>query len=132
MKLEAVREILNCRVIGGGDKLDQEIEVGCGADLMSDVLAFIKPNALLLTGLTNVQSVRTAAVAEVKAIVYVRGKFPDKDAVAVALEEGIVLLATNLPLYESCGRLYAHGLPGGSERAEGLSDVNRAGLLSKL
>ena len=99
---------------------------------MSDVLAFIKPNALLLTGLTNVQSVRTANVAEVKAIVYVRGKFPDKDAVALAQEEGIVLLATNLPLYESCGRLYARGLPGGSERAEGLSDVKRAGLLSTL
>jgi predicted transcriptional regulator len=132
MKLEEVREILNCRVIGGGDKLDQEIEVGCGADLMSDVLAFIKPNALLLTGLTNVQSVRTANVADVKAIVYVRGKIPDPDAVAVAQEEGIVLLATNLPLYESCGRLYARGLAGGSERAEGLSDVKRAGLQSTL
>jgi predicted transcriptional regulator len=132
MKLEAVREILNCRVISGGNRLGQEIEVGCGADLMSDVLAFIKPNALLLTGLTNVQSVRTANVAEVKAIVYVRGKFPDQDAVAVAQEQGIVLLATNLPLYESCGRLYARGLPGGSERVEGLSDVNRAALLSTL
>jgi hypothetical protein len=99
---------------------------------MSDVLAFIKPNALLLTGLTNVQSVRTANVAEVRAIVYVRGKFPDQDAVELALEEGIVLLATNLPLYESCGRLYARGLAGGSECAEGLSDVHRAALLSTL
>ena len=129
MKLEAVRRILNCRVIAGEDKLGEEVGVGCGADLMSDVLAFIKPDALLLTGLTNVQSVRTAHVAEVKAIVYVRGKCPDQDVVALAQEEGIVLLATNLPLYESCGRLYARGLPGGSERAEGLSDVKRAGLL---
>ena len=132
MRLKTVPEILNCRVIAGGDKLDQEVEVGCGADLMSDVLAFIKPNALLLTGLTNVQSVRTANVAEVKAIVYVRGKFPDPDAVLLAQEVGIVLLATNLPLYEACGKLYARGLPGGSERAEGLSDVQRAGLLPAL
>jgi hypothetical protein len=130
MKLEAVREILSCRVIAGGDKLGGEVEVGCGADLMSDVLAFSKPNSLLLTGLTNVQSVRTATVAEVKAIVYVRGKLPNKGAAALAQEEGIVLLATNLTLYESCGRLYAHGLAGGGElEAEGFCDVKRADLL---
>jgi len=132
MRLETVRKVLNGRAIAGGDQLDQEIEVGCGADLMSDVLAFIKPNALLLTGLTNVQSVRTANVAEVKAIVYVRGKFPDQDAVELAREVGIVLLATNLPLYEACGKLYACGLPGGSERVEGLSDGHRAALLPAL
>jgi hypothetical protein len=132
MKLEAVREILDCHIIVGGDKLDVAVEVGCGADLMSDVLAFIKPNALLLTGLTNVQSVRTATVAEVKAVVYVRGKLPDKEAAELAQEQGIVLLATNLPMYESCGRLYACGLAGGSELAEGVSDVKRAGLLSTL
>lgn len=130
MKLKVVREILNCRVIAGGDKLDEEIEVGCGADLMSDVLAFIKPEALLLTGLTNVQSVRTATVAEVKAIVYVRGKLPDEEAVELAQGEGIVLLATDLPMFESCGKLYARGLPGGIELAESLSDVKRSGLPS--
>jgi predicted transcriptional regulator len=115
MKLGTVREILNCRVIAGHDKLDEEIGVGCGADLMSDVLAFIKPDALLLTGLTNVQAVRTAEVAEVRAMVYVRGKLPDKESIELANEKGIVLLSTNLPMYESCGRLYANGLPGGSQ-----------------
>jgi predicted transcriptional regulator len=130
MKLEAVREILNCCVITGSDRLDVEVEVGCGADLMSDVLAFVKPNSLLLTGLTNVQSVRTATVAEVKAIVYVRGKLPEKEAAELAQEEGIVVLATNLGMFESCGRLYAGGLAGVGELAEGLSDVKRAGLLS--
>jgi len=132
MKLEAVREILNCRVITGKDKLNEEIEVGYGADLMSDVLTLAKSHALLLTGLTSVQSVRTATVAEVKAIVYVRGKSPDKEAAELATKEGILLLTTNLTMYESCGRLYARGLAGGSERAEGLSDVKRAGLLSTL
>ncbi len=132
MKLETVSEILSCRVITGRENLGEEIEVGCGADLMSDVLAFIKPNALLLTGLTNVQSVRTATVAEVKAIVYVRGKLPDREAVEVATEEGITLLATNLPMYESCGMLFARGLPGGSLPAESLSDATRASLSSAV
>jgi len=132
MKLEAVRRILNCQVITGDDKLDAEVGVGCGADLMSDVLAFIKPNALLLTGLTNVQAVRTAEIAEVRAIVYVRGKLPDKDAIDLAKEKGIVLLCTSLPMYESCGRLYQRGLPGGSELAGGVWDARRAPLPATL
>jgi predicted transcriptional regulator len=132
MKLETVRKILNCQVIAGGDRLDEDVGVGCGADLMSDVLAFIKPDALLLTGLTNVQSIRTAEIAEVKAIVYVRGKRPDKEAMDLAKERGMVLLSTDLPMYESCGRLYASGLRGGSELREGLRDAAGAPLLSKL
>ncbi len=132
MKLETVRKILDCRVIAGQDKLDEEVGVGCGADLMSDVLAFIKPDALLLTGLTNVQSVRTAEIAEVKAIVYVRGKLPDKDAAELAQQKGMVVLSTSLPMYESCGRLYASGLAGGSELREGLQDAKRAPVLSAL
>ena len=132
MTLETVRRLLNCQVISGDDKLGEEVWVGCGADLMSDVLAFIKPDALLLTGLTNVQSVRTAEIAEVRAIVYVRGKLPDKEAISLAKEKGMVLLSTNLPMYESCGKLYASGLAGGSELKEGLRDVQRAPLLSAL
>ena len=132
MKLEVISRILNCEVITGADKLEEEIGVGCGADLMSDVLAFIKPNALLLTGLTNVQTVRTAEIAEVKAIVYVRGKQPDKEAIDLAKEKGLVLLGTSLPMYESCGRLHQHGLPGGSELEGGLRDAERAPLLSTL
>lgn len=132
MKLEAVRSILHCQVITGDDRLDEDVGVGCGADLMSDVLAFIKPNALLLTGLANVQSVRTAEIAEVRAVVYVRGKLPDKDAIDLAKEKGIVLLSTSLPMYESCGRLHAGGLPGGSELQESLRDAKRAPLLSML
>lgn len=132
MKLEAVRDILSCRVIVGEDRLGEEVRLGCGSDLMSDVLAFIKPNALLLTGLTNIQSVRTAEIAEVKAIVYVRGKVPDKEASSLAKEKGIVLLATNLPMYESCGKLYAAGLVGGSELKDVLANVGRKSVLSEL
>ena len=128
MKLDTVREILRCSVLAGHDRLGCEVQVGCGADLMSDVLAFVKPDALLLTGLTTVQTVRTADVAEVKAIVYVRGKQPEKEAIELANERGIVLLAANLPMFEACGRLYMHGLPGGSELEKEGSDVARAPL----
>lgn len=130
MTLKTVGKLLNCQVIAGDDKLGEEVWFGCGADLMSDVLAFIKPDALLLTGLTNVQSVRTAEIAEVRAIVYVRGKLPDKEAISFAKEKGMVLLATDLPMYESCGKLYRSGLVGGSELKEGLRDVQRASVPS--
>jgi predicted transcriptional regulator len=132
VKLEEVRQILDCRVLVGDEKLGEQVHVGCGADLMSDVLAFIKPGALLLTGLTNVQSVRTADIAGVRAIVYVRGKVPDKEAINLAKEMGVVLLTTNLLMYEACGKLYARGLCGGSEFGEGLSDAGGAPLRSTL
>lgn len=132
MKLEEVQTALDAQVVWGEDRLEVEVQVACAADLMSDVLAFIKPHALLLTGLTNMQSVRTADVAEVKAIVYVRGKPPEREAVDLARQKGIVLLATRLPMYESCGRLYARGLRGGSEVAEEPSHAGRASVLPTL
>ena len=118
MTLHEVKKILNCSVIVGNENLDMEVDMACGADLMSDVLAFTKSGALLLTGLTNAQSVRAAEVAEIKAIVYVRGKMPDEEAIILAKENKIPLLRTNLYMFESCGRLYKHGLAGISEYSE--------------
>lgn len=112
MKLEEIKNLLDCEVIYGHDKLGFEVNVGCGSDLMSDVLAFIKPASLLLTGLSNVQSVRTADIADVKAIVYVRGKKPDAKAMELAKEKTIPLLSTKLMMYEACGKLYSAGLKG--------------------
>ena len=115
MKLIEVKDTLKCDVVYGHEKLGHEVFVGCGSDLMSDVLAFIKPSALLLTGLTNIQSVRTADIADVRAIVYVRGKTPDSRALELAKEKGIPLLTTKYMMYEACGRLYAAGLKGSLE-----------------
>ena len=113
MNLDEVRQILNCSVITGADRLrETDVRVGCGCDLMSDVLAFIKPDALLLTGLASRQAVRTALVADVRAIVFVRGKRPDPETVALAREMDLPLLVTDLLLYEACGQMFAHGLPG--------------------
>ena len=113
MTLAEVKATLNCRVLCGEERMDTEVAVACGSDLMSDVLAFIKPGALLLTGLASAQSVRTADVADAKAVVYVRGKEPDEATVALAKEKGLPLLCTELTMYEACGRLHAAGLPGG-------------------
>ncbi len=115
MTLKEVIKILDCQVIVGEDKLDTEVIVGCGCDLMSDVLSFIKPEAMLLTGLNNPQTIRTAEMSEVKVVCLVRNKTPNDDMVALAEENGIILLATFLPMFEACGKLYKNGLMGHSE-----------------
>lgn len=112
MTLEQVVRILAGRVVSEGVDLSSKVEMACGADLMSDVLAFTHAGTLLLTGLTNPQVVRTAEMAGITAIVFVRGKYPPPETIALAAEKGIPLLATRYTLYEACGRLYAAGLPG--------------------
>ena len=112
MILKKIKEILKAEVILGSDKLQMEIKIGCGCDLMSDVLAFIKPCSLLLTGLTNPQTVRTAEMVDIKAICFVRGKKPQEETINLAKEKDIPVLLTNLALFEACGRLYNKGLSG--------------------
>jgi len=112
MTLNEIKELLQAEVIHGKDCLDIEIKFAGGSDLMSDVLAFGKPGILLLTGLSNAQSVRTANIIDAKAIVYVRGKKPDKMGIELAREKGIPLLSTKFMMYTACGLLFSHGLPG--------------------
>ena len=110
MKLTEVKSILNARVISGEEYLEREVSSACGSDLMSDVLAFVKDQGMLLTGLVNVQVVRTAEMMDMNAIVFVRGKNPGDDIIELAKRNGIVILSTDHPLYIACGRLYHHGL----------------------
>ena len=110
MKLRQIVEIVEGILLTPEADLDMDIQRGCGADLMSDVLAFAKPGSVLLTGLTNSQVVRTAEMAEVAAIVFVRGKKPPPETVALAREKGIPLVAAPYTLFELCGRLYQAGL----------------------
>jgi hypothetical protein len=91
--------------------LDIEIEGGCGADLMSDVLLSSQPNAVLLTGLTNPQVVRTALMAEFRAIIFVRGKRPQAETFQLAIQENMPLISSPLGMFELCGRLRSAGLP---------------------
>ncbi|MGI6566165.1 MAG: hypothetical protein ACOX3I_02355 [Limnochordia bacterium] len=95
--------------------MDRLVMSVCGADLMSDVLAFTKAKTLLLTGLTSIQVVRTAGVVDLAGIVFVRGKRPAAEVIELAKEEDLPLLVTDFPLYEACGKLYCLGLKGCSE-----------------
>ena len=110
MKLKEIIEIVKGKVLTSRINLDLEIS-SCGAsDLMSDVLAYVKSGSLLLTGLVHPQSIRTAEMAELAAIVFVRGKTPGIDAIDLAEELGIPLIASPYGMYEMCGRLYQAGL----------------------
>ncbi len=118
MNLGKIKDALEAEVLCGDDCLSKKITLVCGSDLMSDVLTFAKSGSLLLTGLTNMQVVRTAEMAEIAAICFVRGKQPQDETIKLAGEKKIPLLATKLSMYESCGRLHKRGLQGCDETKE--------------
>src|SRR5512134_3470171 len=106
MKLSEIVQIIEGKVFTQEADLDQEIIGGCGADLMSDVLASAQPHAILLTGLCTTQVIRTAQMADVSAIAFVRGKQPSKEMVEMADLEGIPLISSPYGMFELCGRLF--------------------------
>lgn len=110
MTLGRVMEIIEADILCGQDNLHREVESACGADLMSDVLAFAKEKALLLTGLVNPQVIRTAEMMDVKAVLFVRGKTPTKEMIALAEERSLALFSTDKTMYTACGILYSEGL----------------------
>ena len=115
MFLSEIKDLLNADVLTGEDDKALEnidIHMGCGCDLMSDVLAFVKDQALLLSGLINLQVIRTAEMMDITAVCFVRGKLPAADVIEYAKERGITLIATCQPLYNACGILYDKGLRG--------------------
>ncbi len=112
MTLAEIKEILDADVIVGEDHLNMEVKTAFGADLMSDVLAFATHGCLLITGLTNPQCVRIAYTLDIAAIILVRGKRPSEQAVQLASELGIPVLATEYIMFEACGRLYQNGIMG--------------------
>lgn len=112
MRLSEVAEALEAEVLLGDGMLEAEVAAAGAADMVSDVLFFGRPGMLLLTGLTKVSVVRAAQVADLSAIVFVRGKRPDEVTVELARDLGLPVMLTSHSLYDSCGRLYARGLPG--------------------
>ena len=113
MKLDKVMEVLDAKVYTDVPFDGIEINAACGSDLMSDALAFGENKGLLLTGLNNPQSIRTAEMMDIHCVVLVRGKEPDAALVDLANEKDIVVMKTDFSMYTSCGRLYQSGLPGG-------------------
>ena len=113
MKISEIKATLNADLICGEEYLENEVFTACGSDMMSDVLAYVKEQAVLLSGLVNPQVVRTAEMMDMKCIVFVRGKQPDEDIIDLAKEREIVLLRTKYEMFTSCGLLYKNGLKGG-------------------
>ena len=112
MYLYQVRDILDAEVLWGEEYLDRQVGSACGSDFMSDVLAFVKNQALLLTGLVNPQVVRTADMMDMKCIVFVRGKVPDESILKLAQDRDIVVMTSHRRMYDACGLLYSNGLVG--------------------
>ena len=114
MKISEISELLEAKVLCCEELLDHEVHSACGSDMMSDVLAYVKNQAVLLTGLVNPQVIRTAEMMDMHCIVFVRGKRPTLDMIEMAEDRDMVMLCTNLEMFTSCGRLYQNGLRGGS------------------
>ena len=110
MKISQISELLNAKVLCCEDLLDSEVCSACGSDMMSDVLAFVKNQAVLLTGLVNPQVIRTAEMMDMHCVVFVRGKEPSDEMLSLAKVCEIVVMTTALRMFEACGKLYTHGL----------------------
>ncbi len=115
MKIPEIAELISAEICTKNHNPEIDILSACSADLMSDVMAFSKSNALLLTGLVNPQVIRTAEMMDIKAVAFVRGKKPLLSMIEMAEEKGIALLATEHPLFVASGKLYKSGIHGRGE-----------------
>lgn len=118
MKISQIADLLEAKVACGEDMLDSDVFSACGSDMMSDVLAYVKDQAVLLTGLVNSQVIRTAEMMDMVCIVFVRSKQPTDEMIELAKESGMAVLTTDMRLYEACGRLYVNGLVGNGQKHE--------------
>lgn len=110
MKISKVAEILDAEIVACCENSENDVSSACGSDMMSDVLAFVKDQAVLLTGLVNQQVIRTAEMMDMRCVVFVRSKQPSPEMLALAEECGIVVMTSKKRMYEACGLLYSNGL----------------------
>lgn len=112
MKIKDIAQLLNAEVLTPEISLETEVHTACGSDMMSDVLAYVKDQAVLVTGLNNPQVIRTADMMDMVCVVYVRGKRPDALSLELAIDSNICVLTTTTPMFACCGILYENGLRG--------------------
>ncbi|MBQ8469501.1 MAG: hypothetical protein IJ720_01225 [Clostridia bacterium] len=110
MKIQEIVALIDAEVKSGSDKLEEEVSSAFGSDMMSEVLAYVQNQGVLLTGLVNEQIIRTAAMMNMYCIIMVRGKQPTDNMVEMAEDNDLVLLTTERTLYETSGILYTNGL----------------------
>ena len=110
MKICEIRDLLGAELLCGEENLEAQVYSACSSDMMSDVLAYVKDQAVLLTGLVNPQVIRTAEMMDMRCVVFVRSKNPSEEMVELARDSGIVVMRTGLRMFEACGILYSAGL----------------------
>ena len=113
MKIREIAVLANAKVDCCEELLDNEVHSACGSDMMSDVLAYVKDQGLLITGLVNPQVVRTAEMMDMRAILFVRGKTPTPEILNLARQCEMVVMSSDLRMFEACGIIYEAGLKGG-------------------
>ncbi len=112
MKISTLTELLDAKVICGENNINKHVYSACGSDMMSDVLAYVKDQAVLLTGLVNPQVVRTAMMMDMVCVVFVRNKMPTEEMIELANDHGLILISSEKRMYDACGILYNAGLTG--------------------
>ena len=110
MTLREIVTIVQGVVICGEENLNRAVHLGFSSDLMSDVLTLLADDILLVTGLSNIQSIRTAEMADILQILFVRNKRPSKEMVELAQEHGITLISTPISKFWTSGLLFCNGL----------------------
>ncbi|MFA6938571.1 MAG: DRTGG domain-containing protein [Treponema sp.] len=115
MTLHQAAEILNATFVCHEDIASKEVKTACGSDMMSDVMAFYHDGGILLTGLMNVQVIRTAILMDIDAVCFVRGKEPNEEMIDLAKDNNIVVFKTTLPMFPACGKLFASGIKGSGQ-----------------
>ena len=110
MKISTMQELLEAEVLCCEENLTKHVYSACGSDMMSDVLAYVKDQSVLMTGLVNAQVIRTAEMMDMVCIVFVRSKAPTDEMLELAKESGIVVMSTDMTMYTACGKLYSNGL----------------------
>lgn len=117
MTVAQISQAVNGKIVCGEKLKDKVIETACGSDMMSDVMAFYHDRGLLLTGLVNIQVVRTASLLDLDGICFVRGKKPTQEMIDFATECGLFIITTEMPMFPACGKLFAGGLKGNENPA---------------
>ena len=112
MNIKKIKEVLDAEVITDFSDENTDIKYGFASDLMSDALALVKGDSLLITGLNNSQVIRTAEMLDMSTVLFVRGKKPCQEVINLALENRITILATKYTMFTACGILAINGMEG--------------------
>ena len=110
MTIKEICEIVDARIVTGEEFINADIRHGVAGDLMSDVLTLDADHLLLVTGLSNTQTLRTAEMADITCILFVRGKVVTPEMKEIAEDNDMVLLECRYSMYKAVGMLYEAGL----------------------